>query len=43
LADPVIKKATSTDLRKKFVKAFAESIRLKGKGREASELTHRFK
>lgn len=43
LADSVIKKATSTELRKKLVEIFAEAIRVKGKGRDANELTKRFK
>lgn len=43
VADPAVKKATSSDLRKMLVKIFAESIRSKGKGREANDLLSRFK
>ena len=43
LSDSVVKKATSGDMRKKIVHIFAEAIRSKGKGRDANDLTARFK
>ena len=43
LSDGVVKKATSTDMRKTIVKVFADVIRAKGKGRDANDLLSRFK
>ena len=43
LSDGVVKRGTTTDMRKSIVKIFAEAIRTKGKGKEANDLTARFK
>jgi hypothetical protein len=43
LSDATVKRATSTDLRKKLVKVFSDVIRAKGKGRDANDLLARFK
>lgn len=43
LSDGVVKKATSTDMRKTIAKVFADVIRAKGKGRDANDLLSRFK